>query len=336
MLGEPARSHKPRLLTGRHPPLGDYDADIIILSLNRFYETCEAIESALSQRSICSHVTVLDQGSEASTVRSLIKRFASETNFAFYSVAENLGVAAGRNLVSSLGHGQMVVALDNDAVFAGPYVVANAVREFRKSPDLGAIGLNILGADGQNIDELSWGYPRPLIKRFRDRFETTTFVGAGYAVRRATWSKVGGFDSSFFFTWEEYDFCLKAIAQGWRIRYDGSLCVVHKASPEARVKWDSDRMRYFVRNRLLIGRKWGASWLSLTPRMLGYLVQAALSGAGRPAFQGILAAFQNDPPVRHTMTRKMRTYVYVHETRYRGGWLQRLRFDVFGRLRADP
>jgi GT2 family glycosyltransferase len=239
----------------------------------------------------------------------------------------------GRNLASSLGHGQFIVALDNDAVFAGPYIVANAVREFRKSSELGALAFNILGADGQTIDESSWGYPRGLIQKFRDRFETTTFVGAGYAVRRATWTSVGGFDSSFFFTWEEYDFCLKAIARDWRIRYDGRLGVIHKASAEARVSWQAERMRYFVRNRLLIGRKWGASWLSLTPRMLGYLARASLNGAGRAAFAGILAALQDDPPIRRKMTKTMRRYVYDNETRHR--WLGRLRFDIFGRRRAD-
>jgi GT2 family glycosyltransferase len=322
-------------MAGQRPPLEAYDADIIILSLNRFSETRDAIESAISQRGTTAHVTVLDQGSDASAVRSLIKTFASTRNFSLYLVAENLGVAAGRNLASSLGHGQFVVALDNDAVFAGPFVVANAVREFGKSPDVGAIGFNILSADGQSIDEASWGYPRPLITRFHDRFDTTTFVGAGYAVRRATWSSVGGFDSSFFFTWEEYDFCLKAIARDWRIRYDGSLAVLHKRSTEARIPWQTERTRYFVRNRLLIGRRWGASWLNLTPRMLAYLAQATLRGAARPALQGILAAFRDDPPVRRKMTRKMRTYLYAHETRYRGGWLERLRFDLLGRRRAD-
>jgi hypothetical protein len=94
-------------------------------------------------------------------------------------------------------------------------------------------------------------------------------------------------------------------------------------------------MRYFVRNRLLIGRKWGASWLSLTPRMLGYLARASLNGAGRAAFAGILAALQDDPPIRRKMTKTMRRYVYDNETRHRDGWLGRLRFDIIGRRRAD-
>ena len=186
------------MLVGEWPPLEAYDVDIIILSLNRFSETCEAVDSALSQRGTTVHLTLLDQGSDPAMVQNLRQKYRSAANFSFYSNAQNLGVAAGRNLASSLGHGQFIVALDNDAVFAGPYIVANAVREFRKSSELGALAFNILCADGQTIDESSWGYPRGLIQKFRDRFETTTFVGAGYAVRRATWTSVGGFDSSFF------------------------------------------------------------------------------------------------------------------------------------------
>ena len=96
---------------------------------------------------------------------------------------------------------------------------------FNQQPDLGALGFNILSADGVTPDTFSWGYPAPLLTRFRERFDTTTFVGAGHAIRRVTWDLVGGYDPSFFFTWEEYDFCLAAIALNWRIAYDGTLAV---------------------------------------------------------------------------------------------------------------
>jgi len=37
----------PRRTAGSPPPLGDYDADIIILALNRLEDTVAAIDSAL-------------------------------------------------------------------------------------------------------------------------------------------------------------------------------------------------------------------------------------------------------------------------------------------------
>jgi GT2 family glycosyltransferase len=321
-----------RRSAGSLPPLDAYDADIIILSLNRLDDTIEAINSALAQRGGIFHVTVLDQGSTAEMVRQIRKQFSHLTNFALYESASNLGVPGGRSAAAALGHGQIIVALDNDAVFETPWIVAKAVRQFRLSPDVAAIGFNILAADGKHPDITSWGYPKAMLPRFKENFDTTTFVGAGHAIRRCAWVAAGGYDPSLFFTWEEYDFCLKAIALNWRITYAGSLGVIHKVAPEARVAWSDKRMGYFVRNRLLIGRKWSVSWAALTPRILGYLLKAARAGCLRAAWAGVMTAYAATPAQRRTMPKSMRLYIRRNETERRGSWVHRLRLDLLGNI----
>jgi GT2 family glycosyltransferase len=192
-----------RRISGREPGLRVYDADIIILSHDRLFETIDAVRSALAQRGASIHVTLLDQGSSEDHRRVLRQTFAGAPDFAFYAVDGNLGVAGGRNLAASLGQGQVIIALDNDAVFQGSWVAARAVRAMRQAPDLGAIGFCILNAAGTMPDPTGWGYPARLLPRHKDRFDVTTFVGAGCAIRRATWDAVGGYDPAFFFTWEE-------------------------------------------------------------------------------------------------------------------------------------
>jgi GT2 family glycosyltransferase len=93
MRGELGESQKPRMLVGERPPLEAYDVDIIILSLNRFSETCEAVDSALSQRGTTAHLTLVDQGSDPAMVQNLRQKYRSAANFSFYSNAQNLGVA---------------------------------------------------------------------------------------------------------------------------------------------------------------------------------------------------------------------------------------------------
>src|ERR1700722_4859279 len=61
MPGDQEKAETIRPIVGRRPPIDAYDADIIILSLNRLAETIEAVQSALAQRGISFHVTVLDQ-----------------------------------------------------------------------------------------------------------------------------------------------------------------------------------------------------------------------------------------------------------------------------------
>jgi GT2 family glycosyltransferase len=323
----------PRLIAGRKPGLEPYDADIVILCLERPAETRAAIRSALAQRGGVFHVSVLDQNSSVETVQALTTEFAGAPRFALYRATHNLGVGGGRNFLGNCGHGRIIVGLDNDAVFHDRWTVANALKIFHRRPELGALGFNILSPDGTAPDLSSWGYPRRLRPKFRDKFDTTTFVGAGHAIRRATWQTVGGYDPSLFFTWEEYDFCLAAIARQWRIAYDGSLAVRHSATAEARIGWDGTRTTAYIRNRLLISRKWGASWWSLTPRIFAYALRGAINGCLPATLQGIRQAWRADMPRGHPMPKAMRAYINAHETRHRGSWLDRLRLEVLSKER---
>lgn len=313
-----------RLQAGNLPPLGAYDADIIILALNRLEETRAAIASALAQRGGVFHVSVLDQGSSPEMRHALAAEFGRLHHFALYHAEANGGVARGRNLLARLGHGQVLVGLDNDARFPNGHAVIGALRLFQRQPDLGAIGFAILAADGQGPDLTSWGYSPALLPRFKDRFETACFVGAGHAIRRAAWNAVGGYDENFFFAWEEYDFCLAAISRGWRILYDGSLAVIHTPAAEARCDWHSGRMLHFVRNRLIIDRKWGTSWLGLAPRICAYGMVAARHNCFPAAWQGVRQGLHAHIASPRRMSSAMRAYLRQHEVRHRAPLLKRL------------
>ncbi len=245
-------------------------------------------------------------------------------------------MAGGRNFLSSIGHGQIIVALDNDAVFADDYVVWRSLMSFCLDNRLGALGFNILDRAGSALDSYSWGYPAALRRRYREKFETTTFVGAGYAVRRSAWEEAEAYDNTLFFTWEEFDFSLRAISRGWKIRYDGSLTIRHKVSSDARIGWSADRARFYVRNRIFIGRKWGQSWMSLTPLIVGYLLKGAINLRLFPTIIGIAEAVR----FRHHKTKLIWTnalseYVWQNDGRHRGSLYQRIGRELLKKVPVD-
>jgi GT2 family glycosyltransferase len=323
----------PVLVAGCGPPNGAYDADVVILTMGRVAETVAAVKSARLQERVSCYVAVLDQGSGAAGREVFRNAFAGVDRVGYFVSAVNLGVGGGRNWLASVGHGEVIIGLDNDAVFADGLVVLGAVRALRAAPGLGVVGFRILDAAGAELDERSWGYPVGLKGFAGGGFLATTFVGAGHAIRRACWEDVGGYDASLFFTWEEYDFSLRAIALGWEVAYRGGLAVRHCLAAEGRVRWQGGRTRLFVRNRLVIARKWGAPWGLLAPRIAGYLMKGALNGQAWGAMCGVAGAVARDSGVeRRRMTAAMRDYVYRHETRHRGGVIQRLWTEVFGRL----
>ena len=193
----------PRIVAGAATPPAAYEADVIILALDRPAETLEAIHSALAQRGIRRHVTVLDQGSAAATLAAFASAIAGRTDATLLRIDRNLGVAGGRNAATAFGRGRIVAALDNDAEFADAGTLARAVAVLDADPALAAIGLRIL-AHGSGADDLSsWGYAPGLLAHAGAAFDAVTFVGAGHAIRRAAWDDAGGYDAALFFCWEE-------------------------------------------------------------------------------------------------------------------------------------
>jgi len=315
------------------PPEDPYDVDIVILALDRVEDTIAAIESAWSQTGVSRHTIVLDQGSRPENLERLAAFVRYRTDTTLVAAGCNLGVAAGRNAASAIGHGRAIVGLDNDALFHREDTLARMMAMFESHPGTAALGCRIVVDDTGEDDLTSWGYPLSLLPRAGGTFLAATFVGAGHAIRRTAWEDAGGYDPALFFCWEEYDFCLRAIARGWTIRYQGDIVIRHKVNPERRISWSGPRWFHFVRNRLYIERKKGRSWLSLTPRMAGYCVKALRNGCLRDTPGAIRAAIAMargivPDPLPHAA----RDYLYRTDTALRGGMLKRLRREVFASL----
>ena len=322
------------LLAGSLPP-GDasYDADIVILAMDRVDETLEAIESARSQSGISRHVLVFDQGSSEANLARLALAVGETECVALLRAERNFGVAGGRNRASALGRGRVIVALDNDAEFADRHTVARAVARLDAEPDLAAIGFRVVihatGAD----DLSSWGYASALLAQSASSFETMTFVGAGHAISRRAWDACGGYDERLFFCWEEFDFCLHAISLGWRMRYAGDLVVRHKVSPDRRFNWTGNRWFYYVRNRLYIARKWERSWLPLLPRIAGYLLKGARNGLWAQTFCALPAAWRLARAApKERMPAAGAAYIARNDAAHRGTLSRRLKREVFAAL----
>jgi GT2 family glycosyltransferase len=315
------------------PPDGSYDADVVILSLDRPDETEAAIRSALSQIGVSRHVFIVDQGSRPETLARLVDVVAPRQDATLVALDCNRGVAGGRNRGTVLGHGRVIGWLDNDAEFADACTLARAVAALDSDPTIAAIGCRIvLHATGAD-DLSSWGYPVSLLERAGDTFDAATFVGAGHAIRRAAWDECGGYDEALFFCWEEFDFCLRAIELGWRIRYHGDIAIRHKVSPERRFAWSGTRWFYFVRNRLYIERKWGRPWPSLAPRIAGYLLKGARNVAFWQTLHALLAAVGLSAGVAHRrLSPGARIYLHTVDAVHRGSLLHRLRHEVLAVL----
>lgn len=313
-----------RLIAGDEPPSEPVGADIIILTLDRVEETIAAIRSAQAQTGVTTHIYVLDQGSTPQSLEMLASVMGRHCSL--FASDTNLGVAGGRNLLSRMGHGRVIVALDNDAEFATPDTVARLVAALDAEPGLAAIACRIVSHRTGDDDVTSWGYPRTLLAAAGESFDTVTFVGAGHAIRRSAWIDAGGYDEALFFCWEEFDFALRAIALGWRIRYRGDIVIRHKVAEERRVSWSGTRWFYFVRNRLYIERKYRRFVL---PRAIGYMIKGTLNGRPAATVRAIGAAWRMGADSSGgTLSVQALAYLRRNDRLHRGGWGRRIMREV--------
>jgi GT2 family glycosyltransferase len=310
-------------MTARHiagaaePPDGAYDADVVILTLDRAEETAAAICSALAQTGVSRHVFIVDQGSRPDNLSHLASVVRDRTDATLVALDRNHGVAGGRNRGTALGHGRVIFGLDNDAEFADATTLAHAVAALDQDGSVAAIGCRIKQYARDADDLSSWGYPAKLLPRAGESFETVTFVGAGHAIRRAAWD---GYDETLFFCWEELDFCLRAIERGWRVRYRGDVVVRHKVSPEQRLIWSDIRWFHFVRNRLYIARKWSTPWPTLLSRVGFYLIKGTRNGLPVQTVRAIAAGLGSRVTPRR-LSPAARCYVRANDSTHRSNWM---------------
>jgi GT2 family glycosyltransferase len=316
-----------------------HDVDVILLSWNRSQMTSETVQSLLEQEGVNLKIWIVDQGSRPEELKRLKDATHDYKNIHIEELTHNIGVPAGRNVGTWLGTAPYTVSIDNDAVFESSTALKQVVERFEQNPKVGIIGFRIKNFYTGQDDELSWVYPKSL-KAIKDQsFGTTRFVGCGHAIRRATFEQVQGYDNDLFFYWEEVDFAYRAINSGYQLIYVPEITVLHKVSPEARVRWEDKRFYYHVRNAIYINLKYNQNlWKALILAM-GYSAKGTYNGLLKQVFPGIvdgvrmgLGAKTKFPSSLLRLNHAARNYIWEHETRHRGSFLNRLKTEVFASL----
>lgn len=167
-------------------------------------------------------VVVVDNASEPAAL--VPDRLGSGVPVRAVRLDENLAAAARNVGVRTLGPDvQWVVMLDDDS---SPMDLGFLDVLARAPDDVSAIGAEILlppHADdcfGSHRHE-SGGLPEVVI-------------GCGFAVRRADFAGLGGYDAGFDYYAEEYDLCARLLLAGGRVVHDPRFRVVHEKAPAGR------------------------------------------------------------------------------------------------------
>jgi len=259
---------------------------IIILNWNRPQDTLNCLESLVTN-SICEPSSIeagLHQGDTLETKLLVVDNGSTDDSVAavghaypaveIMELERNLGFAAGMNrgIQNALEQGADYVLLLNNDTLVAPKFVVHMVECMEN--DIGLVAPFIYYVEPP--DELWHNFQEPIV--------CDAATGCALLIKRTVMEEIGLFDEQFFMYYEDVDFCLRAIDNGYRTVVTPHAKVWHHVSqssggshsPAARFYMALSCGRYF--------RKWMYLWQ--TPLIIPYRLLSVLRWTLRLARNG--------------------------------------------------
>jgi len=194
-------------------------------------------------------VIVVDNASDDGTVRELAPCFPTVR---WVENAENVGFATAANQAAALASGEYLLILNPDA-----RLVADGLTRLldfiEKHPEVGVVGPRLLISDGRPyvsitpfptiasvllyetrlnrlFKRLSFVHPYAWRLQRAEPFPVDAVEGSCFLVHRRVWNAVGGFDTRYFFGFEDMDFAWRVRQAGWEIWFHPFPVAVHHHS----------------------------------------------------------------------------------------------------------
>lgn len=265
--------------------------DVVILASSREHELNLLLGSIAVQRYDGPvHVILVTHGAATEFAPGVAATTLKGTDvrYTVLPVVRNIGVPGGRHVGISLGTGDIIVCLDDDAAFASDDAIEVIASVFACEPMVGAIAFRIEDRDTGEIDAGCWAFGTTVNQATATRHSVHTFVGAGHAIRRVAYCSAGGYDPSLFFYWEELDLAIRLLMGRWKVEYIPRVRVLHWTAPQGRVVWGNGRYHYYARNGVLVRARYFGMFIALLFGM-GYLLRGTLWGVPGQALVGVTA-----------------------------------------------
>jgi GT2 family glycosyltransferase len=202
----------------------------------------DELDAALASAPGFDEVLVVDMASDPP--------LASKPGVRMIRLDQNRNVTGGRNLLVKHATGDVIVFLDDDAVFAEA-IAASQIRARMDSPNApDALAFKIVRSDGSVVSaEYPFrGLPRDLTPR-----RCAYFVGCGVAIRRDAYVEAGGFNEAYGYSTEEIDLAFSLARAGRRIDFAPEIAVEHRPSLHGRAP-EPDVPALRLQNRLMLVR----------------------------------------------------------------------------------
>ena len=205
----------------------------VILNFNREKELLQTLEKTQQLMAGKSgfEIIVVDNASADHSVVSV------KTNFPSVRLIErktNSGIA-GWNDGFEAAKGEYLIVLDDDSNIESG--LNEAIQVLDDHPDTGILALNVTGG----------AFPTDYLIHMQDNID---FIGCGAIIRKEVFNKIGGFAEWLFIYTHEWEYAIRCLNAGYKIKYFEDCHVTHRTS---NINRTSKRLKVFsIRNEMAI------------------------------------------------------------------------------------
>lgn len=286
----------PEVLKTDHPVFDTKDtkkllASLVIVSYNSRQCIQACLESLQAQADDAAEIVVVDNASADGSADYIAAAFPQVR---LIRSRENLGFGGGNNLGARAASGEFLIFLNPDTT-VGPGWLAPLIQPLRDDRSVGFATPKILLATrqdrintcGNDVHFTGFGSLRGWMNpadTLNDPADVLSVSGAAFAVRKAVYDQLGGFDEAFFPAYvEETDLCWRGHLAGYICRYIPDSIVYHDYTLE----FSPNKYFWLERNRwqmLLKNLRWRTLFFLLPALLLSEIVSwgyATLNGWGQ-------------------------------------------------------
>jgi N-acetylglucosaminyl-diphospho-decaprenol L-rhamnosyltransferase len=257
------------------------DIAVIIPSFN----TAELLARCLA--TVRGEIIVVDNASRDGSPEMVAAKFPEAK---LVRLPVNRGYGAACNAGAKVATADVLLFLNSDTEVQ-PGALERIVSVFREQPDLGAVACHELALDGRTVmgcrshhtlrSAVSFLSGYRLFRAEGSRYSIADWTreedrwvdnvsGFAWAIRRATFERLGGFDENLFLYCEEEDMAMRLAKLGLRIWYLADARIVHAGARSSRGLGLWGRRQRWLESFVYLRQKHGQSRCALLDRCVLY------------------------------------------------------------------
>jgi GT2 family glycosyltransferase len=250
---------------------------LLILTWNSKATVLECLESVQHLDYDNLHVVVIDNGGSDGTAEAIREKYADKVKLLVNS--KNLLFARGNNvgIIHALQQKADYIMLMNDDVAVDPQLIRELVSAAESDNNIGGVGpkiyywepkdqiwfagglIHLHRGTGEHIgiretDHGQYDQPR----------EVDYITGCALMMKREVIEKIGLLDPTYYFYWEDADWCMRARQAGYRLAYVPSSKMWHKISASSGGQLSTKKIKAKLRSGFTFFRRYARWYHKLT------------------------------------------------------------------------